>query len=67
MFASATLLRPFRVKRDKKKTENSNGEQSQDAGSFEAQINVKEKLKKMLQNEKLIPRVSFLLLRMIFG
>lgn len=59
MFASATLLRPFRLKRDKKfENTSSDPNTSKSEGSFEAQLNVKEKLKNMLQNEKLIPRVS---------
>jgi len=59
MFASATLLRPFRTRKQKRPASDSPGA----PGSFEAQISVKEKLKNMLQNEKLIPRELVFLTR----
>lgn len=52
MFASAILLRPFRV--SQKKEENPGPELSQ----YEQQVELKRRMRTMLENEQLIPRVS---------
>lgn len=53
MFASAILLRPFRV--SQKQDVNPGPELSQ----YEQQVELKKRMKMMLENEQLIPRVSF--------
>jgi hypothetical protein len=52
-FASAILLRPFQVKkREEKKDE------KPELSQYEQQVELKRRLKTMLENEQLIPRVS---------
>jgi hypothetical protein len=51
-FASAILLRPFRVNKAKK------GETTPQLSEYEQQVELKRRLKSMLENEQLIPRVS---------
>ncbi|WVQ81633.1 hypothetical protein IAT38_003757 [Cryptococcus sp. DSM 104549] len=58
LFASAILLRPFQVKKGGKK-EAAEPEKSQ----FEQQVEMKRRLKTMLENEKLIPRELIFLTR----
>lgn len=62
MFASATLLRPFHIKRKNKKS-SSKQEPQLDPNSFEAQQGIKERLKSMLENEELLPRELIFLAR----
>lgn len=51
-FASAILLRPFRVNRANKTKE------TVQLSEYEQQVELKKRLKSMLENEQLIPRVS---------
>lgn len=50
-FASAILLRPFRVNKQPK--------EHVELSEYEQQVELKRRLKTMLENEQLIPRVSF--------
>ncbi|WRT68836.1 uncharacterized protein IL334_005817 [Kwoniella shivajii] len=59
MFASAILLRPFQVNKNKKNGKNVVPEKSQ----YEQQVEIKERMKKMLENEQLIPRELIFLTR----
>ena len=52
-FASAILLRPFQVNKNKK------GKSAEPPKSqYEQQVELKQRMKKMLENEQLIPRVG---------
>lgn len=52
-FASAILLRPFRVKKQHK--------EEVQLSEYEQQVELKRRLKTMLENEQLIPRASLFL------
>jgi aarF domain-containing kinase len=51
-FASAILLRPFQVNKDKRAKE-----EKKPKTEYEQQVELKQRLKSMLENEQLIPRV----------
>jgi hypothetical protein len=53
-FASAILLRPFQVNKHKKDKQANVPEKTQ----YEQQVELKRRMKSMLENEQLIPRVS---------
>jgi hypothetical protein len=53
-FASAILLRPFQVNKHKKDKQANVPEKTQ----YEQQVELKRRMKTMLENEQLIPRVS---------
>ncbi|KAK6904491.1 Atypical/ABC1/ABC1-B protein kinase [Kwoniella mangroviensis CBS 10435] len=59
MFASAILLRPFQVNKHKNKKQEKIPEKSQ----YEQQVELKARMKKMLENEQLIPRELIFLTR----
>ncbi|WWC97778.1 hypothetical protein V866_004665 [Kwoniella sp. B9012] len=59
MFASAILLRPFQVNKHKNKKQDKIPEKSQ----YEQQVELKARMKKMLENEQLIPRELIFLTR----
>ncbi|WVQ64100.1 uncharacterized protein L199_002259 [Kwoniella botswanensis] len=59
MFASAILLRPFQVNKHKNKKQDKLPEKSQ----YEQQVELKARMKKMLENEQLIPRELIFLTR----
>lgn len=56
LFASATLLRPTTVKREEKTVEQKEREAKQEKSPHQAQNELKERLRTMLENEQLIPR-----------
>nr|XP_019009613.1 Atypical/ABC1/ABC1-B protein kinase [Kwoniella pini CBS 10737]OCF48394.1 Atypical/ABC1/ABC1-B protein kinase [Kwoniella pini CBS 10737] len=58
MFASAILLRPFQVNKGKKQKE-----KVPEKSQYEQQVELKERMKKMLENEQLIPRELIFLTR----
>ncbi|WVN91171.1 uncharacterized protein L203_106426 [Cryptococcus depauperatus CBS 7841] len=58
LFASAILLRPFQVKRDMKKEK-----KHQELSTYEQQVELKNRLRAMLENERLIPRELIFLAR----
>ncbi|WWC64250.1 uncharacterized protein I303_106859 [Kwoniella dejecticola CBS 10117] len=58
MFASAILLRPFQVNKNKKQKE-----KIPEKSQYEQQVELKERMKKMLENEQLIPRELIFLTR----
>jgi aarF domain-containing kinase len=51
-FASAILLRPFQVNKNKQKS------LEPEKTAYEQQVEMKKRFKTLLENEKLIPRVS---------
>lgn len=51
MFASAILLRPFRV------SEKKEAKEAPELSQYEQQVELKRRMKTMLENEQLIPRV----------
>lgn len=53
-FASAILLRPFQVNKNKK---DATGQPEVAKSDYERQVELKTRLKSMLENEQLIPRV----------
>ncbi|WWC91410.1 uncharacterized protein L201_006355 [Kwoniella dendrophila CBS 6074] len=60
MFASAILLRPFQVNKNKKNAEKN---KIPEKNQYEQQVELKERMKKMLENEQLIPRELIFLTR----
>jgi aarF domain-containing kinase len=52
-FASAILLRPFQVNKNKRAKA-----EEKPKTEYEQQVELKQRLKSMLENEQLIPRVS---------
>ena len=54
--ASATLLRPFKSGRSKKKDDRKGI--SETMSTYDKHMNVKERLKTLLESEELVPRVS---------
>lgn len=56
MFASAILLRPFQVNKNKR-GQGKGAEQEPEKTHYEQQVELKRRLKTMLENEQLIPRV----------
>lgn len=63
LFASATLLRPTTVKKEPKKSEEERAEEQKTA--HQAQRELKERLKTLLENESLIPRELIFLTRSV--
>lgn len=51
-FASAILLRPFQVNKNKKRKQ-----EEKQLNEYEQQVELKRRMKTMLENEQLIPRV----------
>jgi aarF domain-containing kinase len=56
MFASMTLLRPHRLRQKAQIVENNGA--GKDLSKYQAQTGLKDRLRSMLENEQLIPRVS---------
>jgi aarF domain-containing kinase len=52
-FASAILLRPFQVNKNKRAKQD-----EPEKNSYEQQMELKRRMRTMLENEQLIPRVS---------
>ncbi|OXB36500.1 aarF domain-containing kinase [Cryptococcus neoformans] len=61
LFASAILLRPFQVRKDKARPKNDSKPTEED--KYQQQIELKRRLKTMLENEQLIPRELIFLSR----
>ncbi|ORY56562.1 ABC1 family-domain-containing protein [Leucosporidium creatinivorum] len=62
IFASLTLLRPHKLRdQKKKKQEHGQEENKQEMSSYEKQVGLKERLKTMLKSQELIPRELILL------
>ncbi|ORY29120.1 putative mitochondrion protein [Naematelia encephala] len=62
MFASAILLRPFQVDKYKRKQKNKNDPEPEKS-QYEQQVELKQRLKTILENEQLIPRELIFLAR----
>ncbi|KAL0247555.1 hypothetical protein I308_103625 [Cryptococcus tetragattii IND107] len=61
LFASAILLRPFQVRKDKGRPKNDSKPTEED--KYQQQVELKRRLKTMLENEQLIPRELIFLSR----
>jgi hypothetical protein len=62
MFASAILLRPTRLKTRRNQVKSQEILAREKMTEYELQVEMKSKLKAMLENEKLIPRVRLRLI-----
>lgn len=59
LFASMTLLRPHRLRKNQhKEKDKSAGQDLAQKSTYEQQVGLKERIRSMLESEELIPRVS---------